>query len=286
METLLQITPQDKKALFVTRVMTRSCVLTWGAEGGVSWVIVWLPPQRKGYAMDESTVKALEKPGEDEKDTLTPLLREGARRMLAQAIEAEVEAFVAAHEHIKDEAGRRVVIRNGYLPKRTVQTGIGDIAVEAPRVRDLSGSGRVGHSVYLRDSACRWPKSVSTFRWQRIDVDRPLSTWAIRGVGAVLKTRRTLCVCCPKGLAHPHRERAYGRKCGNNPCRLIRREAAPSRDFNPQTGRREHYHFSSARGRKSVNERRANVPVSLPPVVSSPNGAGRQPGPRCGRAAR
>ncbi len=91
--------------------------------------------------MDESTVNALEKPGEDKKDTLTPLLQEGARRMLAEAIEAEVEAFVASHEHIRDEAGRRLVIRNGYLPKRTIQTGIGDIAVEAPRVRDRSGSG-------------------------------------------------------------------------------------------------------------------------------------------------
>jgi transposase-like protein len=56
-------------------------------------------------------------------------------------VEAEVEAFVTAHEHIKDEEGRRLVIRNGYLPKRTIQTGIGDIAVKAPRVRDRSGSG-------------------------------------------------------------------------------------------------------------------------------------------------
>ena len=91
--------------------------------------------------MEESTVNGLEMPGEDEKDTLTSLLREGARRMLAQAIEAEVEAFVASHEHIRDEAGRRVVIRNGYLPERTIQSGIGDIAVKAPRARDRSGSG-------------------------------------------------------------------------------------------------------------------------------------------------
>ena len=91
--------------------------------------------------MDENKVIALEKPGADERDALTEVLRQGAWRMLAQTVESEVEAFVIAHEHIRDEEGRRLVIRNGYLPERTIQTGIGDIAVKAPRVRDRSGSG-------------------------------------------------------------------------------------------------------------------------------------------------
>ena len=91
--------------------------------------------------MDEDRVIALENPGADERDALTEVLRQGAWRMLAQTVEAEVEAFVVAHEHIRDEEGRRWVIRNGYLPGRTIQTGIGDIAVKAPRVRDRSGSG-------------------------------------------------------------------------------------------------------------------------------------------------
>ncbi len=91
--------------------------------------------------MDESKVIALENPGAEGRDALTGVLRQGAWRMLAQTVEEEVEAFVAAHEHITDEKGRRLVIRNGYLPKRTIQTGIGDIAVKAPRARDRSGSG-------------------------------------------------------------------------------------------------------------------------------------------------
>ncbi len=91
--------------------------------------------------MDESNVIALETPGAGSKDALTEVLRQGACRMLAQAIEAEVEAFVASHDQMRDEEGRRVVIRNGYLPERTIQSGIGDIAVKAPRVRDRSGSG-------------------------------------------------------------------------------------------------------------------------------------------------
>ena len=91
--------------------------------------------------MDESKVIALENPGEDQRDALTAVLRQGAWRMLAQTVEAEVEAFVAAHTHIRDKEGRRLVIRNGYLPERTIQSGIGDIAIKAPRVRDRSGSG-------------------------------------------------------------------------------------------------------------------------------------------------
>ena len=91
--------------------------------------------------MDESKVIALENPGAEGRDVLTDVLRQGAWRMLAQTVEEEVEAFVAAHKHITDEGGRRLVIRNGYLPERTIQTGIGDIAVKAPRVRDRSGSG-------------------------------------------------------------------------------------------------------------------------------------------------
>ncbi len=91
--------------------------------------------------MEENKLIALEKPVEDERDALTEVLRQGAWRMLAQTVEAEVAAFVAAHEHVKDEAGRRLVVRNGYLPERTIQCGIGNIAIKAPRVRDRSGSG-------------------------------------------------------------------------------------------------------------------------------------------------
>jgi len=89
--------------------------------------------------MEEDRVIALENPAA--KDLLTAVLREGARKLLAQAIEEEVQAFLVQHSDIRDHSGRRQVIRNGYLPERTIQTGIGDIAVKAPRVRDRSGSG-------------------------------------------------------------------------------------------------------------------------------------------------
>jgi transposase-like protein len=72
-------------------------------------------------------------------DALTEVLRQGARELLQQAIEGEVAEFIARHGELKDERERQRVVRNGYQPERTIQTGIGDVAVKAPRVRDRKG---------------------------------------------------------------------------------------------------------------------------------------------------
>ena len=57
---------------------------------------------------------------------LDALAKEGARRMLAKALEDEVQSFIESHAGIKDEAGRRQVVRNGFLPERKVMTGAGN----------------------------------------------------------------------------------------------------------------------------------------------------------------
>jgi transposase-like protein len=64
------------------------------------------------------------------------IVREGARRMLAVALEAEVAAYVAAHAGEVDEQGRRLVVRNGHAVPRQVLTSAGAVAVRAPRVND------------------------------------------------------------------------------------------------------------------------------------------------------
>ena len=69
-------------------------------------------------------------------DPLLAVLQDGARRMLRQAIEAEVEAFLAAHAALADAQGRRRLVRNGHAPERRIQTGIGPVEVRRPRVRD------------------------------------------------------------------------------------------------------------------------------------------------------
>jgi putative transposase len=92
--------------------------------------------------VEEDTVVPLPRPGAAvEADPLLAVLREGARRMLTQAIEAEVEAFLAAHADLSDDRGRRRVVRNGHAPERHIQTGIGALAVSRPRVRDRGDGG-------------------------------------------------------------------------------------------------------------------------------------------------
>jgi putative transposase len=67
---------------------------------------------------------------------LDEIVREGARRMLAAALEAEVNSYIAELAHEKDEMGRRLVVRNGYHQPRKVTTAAGAIEVKAPRVND------------------------------------------------------------------------------------------------------------------------------------------------------
>jgi transposase-like protein len=86
-------------------------------------------------------------------DALTEVLRRGARELLQQAVEAEVAEAIAQFAELKDEQGRQRVVRNGYLPERTIQTGIGKVPVRAPRVRDRVGELKFSSSIlppYLR----------------------------------------------------------------------------------------------------------------------------------------
>ena len=76
-------------------------------------------------------------------DVLTEVLRRGAKELLQQAVEAEVAAVIAQFAELKDEQGRQRVVRNGYLPARTIQTGIGEVPVRAPRVRGPRRRGEI-----------------------------------------------------------------------------------------------------------------------------------------------
>jgi putative transposase len=89
--------------------------------------------------MTECNVISLNKP--EQNDPLQEVLREGARKMLAAAIEAEVAAFIEQHGALKTNENKAAVVRNGYLPERSIQTGLGAIEVKIPKVRDRSSSG-------------------------------------------------------------------------------------------------------------------------------------------------
>lgn len=91
--------------------------------------------------MNDSNVIELRKPPESAEDTLVCILRRGAQELLARAIEEEAKIFLESYAERLSEQGQRQVVRNGHLPERKIQTGIGPISVKVPRLRDRSGTG-------------------------------------------------------------------------------------------------------------------------------------------------
>src|SRR5438309_7633800 len=89
-----------------------------------------------------STVVPLRQP-ETIDDPLTAILRRGARLLLAQAIEAEADAFLAEMKGLRLPDGRERVVRHGHGPERLIQTGIGPVAVERVKLHDR-GAGEAG----------------------------------------------------------------------------------------------------------------------------------------------
>lgn len=90
--------------------------------------------------MNKDNVKGLDTPGIIN-DSLTELLRHGARGLIEKAVETELQFFLSQYENVTDLNGRKTIVRNGYLPEREVLTGLGSVTVKVPKVRDRSGAG-------------------------------------------------------------------------------------------------------------------------------------------------
>lgn len=90
--------------------------------------------------MSEDSANLFGTPGSIQ-DSLTELLREGARGLIEKAVEAELQQLLNQYGNVTDLSGRRTVVRNGYLPEREILTGLGAVSVRVPKVRDRSGSG-------------------------------------------------------------------------------------------------------------------------------------------------
>jgi putative transposase len=86
--------------------------------------------------MHESNVETMCLSVPSSQDALTEVLRRGAQRLLADAVEAEVADWLEARAHLKDGQGRQQVVRNGRLPARSIITALGPLEVAQPRVRD------------------------------------------------------------------------------------------------------------------------------------------------------
>jgi putative transposase len=75
--------------------------------------------------MSKDTIIEFKTPEAERTDPLTDLLRTGAQQLIANAVEAELLELLGQYTYKKDEQGRQVIVRNGYLPEREIQTGIG-----------------------------------------------------------------------------------------------------------------------------------------------------------------
>lgn len=123
----------------------------------------------------DSSVVPLRKP-EMLEDPLTAILRRGARQLLAQAIEAEVETFLAGMKGLQLPDGRARLVRHGFGPERMIQTGIGPVEIRRVKLRDR-GAGQAG-AARIRFSSAILP------RWTRRtpSLDALLPILYLRGV--------------------------------------------------------------------------------------------------------
>ena len=112
--------------------------------------------------MNKDNVIDLKKPEPFIDDQITTIIRQGARKLLTQALEAEIELFTDQYADLKDEIGRQRIVRNGYLPQREIQSGIGPVLVKAPRARDRHGdhSERIHFSSSILPPYLRKTKSM------------------------------------------------------------------------------------------------------------------------------
>jgi len=106
-------------------------------------------------------------------DPLTDIAREGARRMLAQVLIAEADAFVAMWKDVKLPDGRDRIVRHGHGPHRAIQTGVGPVEVRRAKVRDR---GNVEAEEKIRFSSAVLPKWAR--RTKSVDALLPISTCA------------------------------------------------------------------------------------------------------------
>ena len=125
----------------------------------------------------DSTVVPLRQP-EATEDPLTAVLRNGARRLLAQAIEAEAEAFLAAMKDKRLPDGRDRVVRHGLGPERAIQTGIGPVPVRRVKVRDRGAGAGVGERIRFASTILpRWARRTRS-------LDALLPVLYLRGVSS------------------------------------------------------------------------------------------------------
>jgi putative transposase len=114
------------------------------------------------HTMSKDNVIAIKKPDTFVDDPISEILRQGARSLITQALEIEIENFINQYKDLRDQMGLQRIVRNGYLPERQIQTGIGPVSVKAPRIRDRhqNASKRIHYSSAILPPYLRKTRSM------------------------------------------------------------------------------------------------------------------------------
>ena len=91
------------------------------------------------HTMRKDNLNGIKKPERFIDDPITQVLQKGASKLLAKALEVEINSFLEHYSGLLDDQGKKRITRNGYLPERDIQTGIGPVRVRAPRACDRKG---------------------------------------------------------------------------------------------------------------------------------------------------
>ena len=148
---------------------------------------------------ETSNIVALRQP-DDIDDPLTNILRAGARQLLAQAVEIEVETFLATVKDLKLADGRARVVRHGYGPARTIATGIGPVEVARAKIRDR---GAAGDGERIRFSSAILPL------WARRTKSLDACCRSFTCAASRLATSRTRCRRCWARMRRTSRRRRH-----------------------------------------------------------------------------
>lgn len=98
-------------------------------------------------------------------DPLTDLLRKGARELLQTAVEAELDAFLAEYAKHRTPEGQAAVVRNGHHPERAVQTGIGPVTMQIPKLRSKTGTPVTFRSALVPPYVCKAKSIKAALPW-------------------------------------------------------------------------------------------------------------------------
>jgi len=131
--------------------------------------------QGERYAMNETiNIVRLRQPDEID-DPLTDVLRSGARRLLAQAVEMEADDFIATMKELKLADGRDRIVRHGHGPERSIQTGIGPVPVRRVKIRDRGANGEAERVRFASSILPKWARRTRS-------LDALLPVLYLRGV--------------------------------------------------------------------------------------------------------